>query len=460
MEAFSYSVDNARITSMVLEQILYSDEFSDVEILAGEPPERIHAHRQILAASSDVFKHMLYGPFAEAQRREVPIPNIQPRVLKALLQFVYTGKVQIDTDIVVPLIQAADQYNVKGAKEEFGKAAEAFMVKADTSSASISQVLRLLCDSHAASIAEIMQMSLNFIDTHTLDVLESDSLLSLPKELMVLVLQRDSLFDGLEEIQLYLAALRWARGGGTLDFTDARQFEVGGLAAEARSDLAEILQWVRLPLIPAEIIVEKIYPAGLFGMEELFRATAYQAAPDCFKEDKSYRYRHRNGSEAPWFWSKENHGPHVLLSNNYKTAHGCHYDWEKCLGNVVWRSGTHSFEVSIELNMLASSNTWQIVVGLAQPTTNLQTYLGNSAREWGMMCLSGQKISKNLVEDYASGSRRGDVIGALVDLNTGRLEFTRNGTPLGVAFENVKGPVSPCISLLKGQKISLLHGKI
>lgn len=97
----------------------------------------------------------------------------------------------------------------------------------------------------------------------------------------------------------------------------------------------------------------------------MFIATAFQAAPDCFKDDKSDKFRHRNGSEVPWSWSKENHGPHIILSNNFKTAHGCHYDWEKIQGNVIWRQGTHKFEIQIELNMLASSNNWQIIVGVA-----------------------------------------------------------------------------------------------
>lgn len=177
---------------------------------------------------------------------------------------------------------------------------------------------------------------------------------------------------------------------------------------------------------------------------------AFQAAPDCFKADKNDKYRHRNGSEVPWCWAKELHGPHVILSNNFKTAHGCHYDWEKIVGNVTWRSGIHKFEIQIELNMLASSNTWQIIVGVAQSPISLQTHLGSSSKEWGMMCLSGQKMNKNQPEEYTQGSRRGDIIGVIVDLNTGRLEFTRNGLSLGIAYENVKGPISPCISLLKG----------
>lgn len=74
-----------------------------------------------------------------------------------------------------------------------------------------------------------------------------------------------------------------------------------------------------------------------------------------------------------------------------------------------------------------------------------------------MMCLSGQKIHKNMIDAYTSPSRKDDIVGLVVDLNTGRLEFTRNGLALGIAFENVKGPISPCVSLLKGQKVTLIN---
>jgi hypothetical protein len=47
---------------------------------------------------------MLYGPFAEGNKHEIKIPNIQPQILKVLLKFIYTGAVTVDTDIIVPLI--------------------------------------------------------------------------------------------------------------------------------------------------------------------------------------------------------------------------------------------------------------------------------------------------------------------------------------------------------------------
>lgn len=87
----------------------------------------------------------------------------------------------------------------------------------------------------------------------------------------------------------------------------------------------------------------------------------------------------------------------------------------------------------------------------------LTNHLGSTVGEWGMMCLSGQKIHKNMIETYTSPSKKDDIVGLVVDLNSGRLEFTRNGLSLGIAFDNVKGPISPCVSLLKGQKVTLIN---
>jgi hypothetical protein len=55
-----------------------------------------------------------------------------------------------------------------------------------------------------------------------------------------------------------------------------------------------------------------------------------------------------------------------------------------------------------------------------------------------------------MIDPYSSPCKKGDVIGVIVDVTSGKLEFSRNGFPIGIAFFNIKGPLSPCISLLKG----------
>jgi hypothetical protein len=78
--------------------------------------------------------------------------------------------------------------------------------------------------------------------------------------------------------------LRWARGTGSLDANDKTQFDTTELfKSEKFPELKKLLKLVRLPLIPAETLFKYIYPGRLVEMEDLFLATAFQAAPDCFK---------------------------------------------------------------------------------------------------------------------------------------------------------------------------------
>lgn len=54
--------------------------------------KRIHAHRVILAGSSDYFAAMFTGGMEESERNEVEIQGIEPDCLEALVNYCYTGK--------------------------------------------------------------------------------------------------------------------------------------------------------------------------------------------------------------------------------------------------------------------------------------------------------------------------------------------------------------------------------
>jgi hypothetical protein len=58
---------------------------SDVVLICGKDRKKINSHRQILAASSEVFHSMLYGPFVEGSRREIMIPNIESYIMQLLI---------------------------------------------------------------------------------------------------------------------------------------------------------------------------------------------------------------------------------------------------------------------------------------------------------------------------------------------------------------------------------------
>lgn len=53
--------------------------------------KKFHAHRFMLAASSEPFRAMLTGRMREASQREVEIYGVEPHVVEKMLLFIYTG---------------------------------------------------------------------------------------------------------------------------------------------------------------------------------------------------------------------------------------------------------------------------------------------------------------------------------------------------------------------------------
>ena len=66
-------------------------------------------------------------------------------------------------------------------------------------------------------------------------------------------------------IKIYLA-----RGTGKLDYNDEKQFDISAINEDQKDDLMEILKCVRLPLIPAEIIISKIQPSSNIYTELIY----------------------------------------------------------------------------------------------------------------------------------------------------------------------------------------------
>ncbi|KAJ4768919.1 BTB/POZ/MATH-domain protein [Rhynchospora pubera] len=54
--------------------------------------KRFRAHKCVLAASSPVFKAMLFGPMKERDRDSIQIKEIKAPIFEAMLNFIYTGR--------------------------------------------------------------------------------------------------------------------------------------------------------------------------------------------------------------------------------------------------------------------------------------------------------------------------------------------------------------------------------
>jgi len=72
----------------------------------------VSGHRAIVAAGSPVFHAMLYGNMKESNEKEIPLPSVDSETFKALLSFMYTGKIEMDSENCFSILEAAHYFNV------------------------------------------------------------------------------------------------------------------------------------------------------------------------------------------------------------------------------------------------------------------------------------------------------------------------------------------------------------
>lgn len=85
----------------------YKDEkFCDVTLVFGD--KEIKAHKVVLASSSRYFEAMFSSNFIDASQQKLEIPVFDSNVGTALIEYAYTGKVDITADNVVEILAGAN----------------------------------------------------------------------------------------------------------------------------------------------------------------------------------------------------------------------------------------------------------------------------------------------------------------------------------------------------------------
>ncbi|XP_066986310.1 uncharacterized protein [Macrobrachium rosenbergii] len=100
------------------DQLLHHEAFTDVT-LACEDGRTLHAHRLVLAACSSYFQAL----FVNAHTSNHPIvvlKDVRACAMRALLEYMYRGEVNVEHDALQELLKVAESLKVKGLVEELG----------------------------------------------------------------------------------------------------------------------------------------------------------------------------------------------------------------------------------------------------------------------------------------------------------------------------------------------------
>ena len=99
MYAYSFTSVFSSFQSSLSSDLWINKEFTDVVLDVGG--EKIPAHKLILATKSPYFRALLYGEMREASQEEVTLLDIPLAPFKRVLEYAYTGKLEIEEPLEV-----------------------------------------------------------------------------------------------------------------------------------------------------------------------------------------------------------------------------------------------------------------------------------------------------------------------------------------------------------------------
>jgi BTB/POZ domain-containing protein 9 len=194
------------------------------------------AHKTILALKCEYFRAMFYGGLSESNKKEIPLNHTPVEAFKAILVFIYTGKLNLqkmNIEEVLEVIDLSNQYGFDKLKEELFKNSSFFKPLI-----TLDNVVNVYIESMVHEILPLQQQVVQFIEDNAKEFLDHESFKNLPHQYLMHLLSRDSFFA--PEIKIYEGAMRWIEENQTLTTADT---------------VKKVLSTVRLPLIDTKDLI-------------------------------------------------------------------------------------------------------------------------------------------------------------------------------------------------------------
>lgn len=196
--------------------LLETGKWADCHFLVGNS-QTLPGHKLILAMASPVFEAMFYGGLAE-KNDPIPILDVQPEAFKALMEYIYTDKISINSvDKACELCYAAKKYMLPHVVEQCTK-----FLWSD------------LCPKNACRAYEfaklfeepkLMEKCLQIMCTKTCDVVQDSSFEEVELSTIITILDQDALnIDS--ELEIFFAINRYAEKHGLLNQSSSMEESV------------------------------------------------------------------------------------------------------------------------------------------------------------------------------------------------------------------------------------------
>eukprot|EP00698_Gefionella_okellyi_P009576 TRINITY_DN2448_c0_g1_i1.p1 TRINITY_DN2448_c0_g1~~TRINITY_DN2448_c0_g1_i1.p1 ORF type:complete len:473 (-),score=88.15 TRINITY_DN2448_c0_g1_i1:278-1621(-) len=429
----SYS-DHAGLARQI-GRLFKQSEYSDVILEVGDedPPRRFYAHRAILVAGSAYFSAMLTSGYRESKQSVIPVREVDPDAFELVLEFIYTGQVEISPDIALGVHAIATRFQVDALRLAAEKCIAASMSKDD--------VVKLMDSAQQFETPFLAEQCMGYIVKNANKMFKSGDLENLHKDVLLQLLQDEKL--AVTEINVFRGVLRWAeRNRGSMTIAEA---------------MAPFVDHIRYGCMDAADIRKYVIPTGAVPPEYLIEALFYLTAPVKGEEKRNLRLRYRkcDASGRCVFDKKRTHTS-FTLSKGGRTAATSSTSWCTAATSRVISRGKHY----VEFNVQAPNN---IMLGVCNLNTLNTQGNGAYTTSGGYMWYLGANQAYNggnTATLDAAGKRKGQLIatpGTLsagdkfavqLDMNKRQVEFFWKGKSLGIAYKNIpKGKYVFCCDI-------------
>jgi len=187
-----------------LQKLIKTGQNTDVELVVGEEgaTENFLVHKLILAASSEVFQAMFYGPMKETTDR-ICIPDCDPDAFQLVISFIYTDAMPtIPATLMIPLLYIGRKYMIQHLQDPM------FILDLALTNKSVCRTFKTGLE---AGENEVVNICLSYFCLNASAIIKLEEFVRDPSKEMIdlIVKQRNLSIE--KEVELFQAVYNWAK---------------------------------------------------------------------------------------------------------------------------------------------------------------------------------------------------------------------------------------------------------
>ncbi|XP_073445979.1 kelch-like protein 4 [Dendrobates tinctorius] len=256
-DEYFHSLNHAEQTFRKMESYLQQKQLCDVLLIAGN--YKIPAHRLVLSAVSDYFAAMFTNDVREAKEEEIKMEGVDPDALKSLVNYAYTGILELKEDTIESLLAAACLLQLSQVIEVCCN----FLMK----QLHPSNCLGIRSFGDAQGCVELLRVAHSYTMEHFIEVIRNQEFLLLPANEISKLLSSDDI-NVPDEETIFQALMQWVKHD-----VQMRQ-----------RDLGMLLSYIRLPLLPPQLLADlensPMFANDLDCQKFLMEAMKYHLLPE------------------------------------------------------------------------------------------------------------------------------------------------------------------------------------